>query len=276
MLRRFELLGYALVVILIVVWQIEDREPQERRPRPAPGYEAPTPPPSSLRGTIITINAARKTGNSVGTAYAISRQGLWLTAAHVARDCERMALLTGPDKGIGVQNFWVHPHYDLAVLQTRPFGKISLQGADTLPARGDLGFHMGFPGGKPGDVMSRKMSGGQMRTRGYVQRLEPVDIWAERARIPDSLATLGGISGGPVFNAQGQVVGSTVASTVRRGRIYTTPIASLLDMLDYAGKRWGNQGQPASTKGLTERDFVATGNRLRKNRAVMQVYCQVT
>lgn len=277
MLRRFELGFYGLIVIVAILYGMgtaKDDDPAARRPRS--DHIRPPIPAVPPGGEVVNIRAERKTGNSVGTAYAISSDGLWLTAAHVVRDCDALALIIGPEKGERVKQVFIHPSYDLAVLETRSLGQRGLVPARIPPERGETGFHIGYPGGKPGDIVSRKMTTGHMHTRGYIERLEPIDIWAERARFPDSLTTLGGISGGPVFNANGEVVGSTVAGTVRRGRVYTAPVTSLRDMLSLAGKSWeGAAASQAGTLSLTESDIVAAGNDLRESRAVMQVYCAV-
>lgn len=278
MLRRFELGFYLAAIILAILYGVDvaDRDsPGERRPRLEIRHGTPGPrhfdPPE---GDVIEIEATRKAGHSVGTAYAVAA-GLWMTAAHVVRDCDDLALVIGPRRAVRPETVWVHSDYDLALMETRPLGQPVLAPATIRPRRGDEGFHIGYPGGHPGDIVSRKMGEGWMRTRGHVERLEPIDIWAERARFPDSLTTLGGISGGPVFNARGEVVGSTVAGTVRRGRAYTTPMASLQDMLMRADRTWGPPAQPAIIQPLTETEVTAAGNALRADLAVVQVYCVV-
>lgn len=279
MLRRFELAFYLAIIAAAVLYGAglaEKDSAGERRPRPdysqrdmAPKY------PDPFGGEVVEIKVSRKTGNSVGTAYAVSSD-LWMTAAHVVRDCDSLALVVGPRQGIRPKSVWVHPDYDLALIETKPLGQPVLAPATIRPRRGDEGFHIGYPGGKPGDIVSRKMTEGQMHTRGAIERLEPIDIWAERARFPESLTTLGGISGGPVFNDRGEVVGSTVAGTVRRGRAYTTPMTSLQDMLDRAGKAWQQQpNEPAITRPLSESAIVTAGNSLREKLAVVQLYCTV-
>jgi serine protease Do len=57
---------------------------------------------------------------------------------------------------------------------------------------------------------------------------EPVLAWAEQGRTSGLRGSLAGISGGPAFSANGQVIGVTIAESARRGRIYTAAPTSIL------------------------------------------------
>jgi serine protease Do len=65
------------------------------------------------------------------------------------------------------------------------------------------------------------MGRSRMELSGEIHGTGPVLAWAEVARYPDSLPALSGMSGGPVFDTQGKIIGIMVATSVRRGRIYT-------------------------------------------------------
>ena len=65
------------------------------------------------------------------------------------------------------------------------------------------------------------MGRSRMQLSGEINGTGPVLTWAEVVRYPDDLPALSGMSGGPVFDEQGKIVGIMVAASVRRGRIHT-------------------------------------------------------
>jgi hypothetical protein len=71
------------------------------------------------------------------------------------------------------------------------------------------------------------MSRSKLITRGRRDSSEPILAWAEFGRTRGLEGTLGGISGGPVFDAAGKVRGVIVAESPRRGRIYTAAPSSI-------------------------------------------------
>ena len=60
-----------------------------------------------------------------------------------------------------------------------------------------------------------------MKFSGRLSGVASVLAWAETARFPDGLETVKGMSGGPMLDAGGAVIGIFVATSVRRGRNYT-------------------------------------------------------
>lgn len=95
--------------------------------------------------------------------------------------------------------------------------------------------------------------------------------WAELGRTSGLRGSLAGISGGPAFSANGQVVRQppTVAESARRGRIYTAAPTSVLRLLRV--EQVEAQGLPAPR--LTADNYGQQSDDLRRELAVTQVVC---
>ena len=208
--------------------------------------------------------------NSIGTAFSLDRSGVWMTARHVVDGCARVLVVTAPRRGVRVRQTYIHPHADLAVLQTRG-GAAAVQFTQRTLRRGQTGYHFGFPKGKPAAIQSVLIGQRRMRSVGRYNVIEPVVAWADRVRVPDSYGGLGGISGGPVMDGRGTIVGVTVAGSKRRGRIFTTALTSIAAALERSGApAEGGGGRRGAIDG---RNFADVGADLRRRLTVALVYC---
>ena len=91
------------------------------------------------------------------------------------------------------------------------------------------------------------------------------------ARRTDGLnGSLAGLSGAPVLDAKGQVVGVTLAESPRRGRIYSAPRRAIRDALAQAG-----QVPAAFALGqrITTDNYGRAADALRRDLSVAQVVC---
>ncbi|MBS38156.1 MAG: serine protease [Thiotrichales bacterium] len=244
----------------------ETRRPSVRYAEPAPDARAPAVAPG---GQVVTIQVPEKQP-STGTAFAIGG-GWWLTARHVADGCDAIGLVTGPRKAARAQQVVIHPNADLALLSLRldpePFAFL-----DESLRRGQDGFAIGYPQGSPGDVHAQLMGRVRLKSVGRYRTDEPILAWAERSRVPDSLPALGGLSGGPMFNARGQVIGVLVAASERRGRVMTSDPTSVRWLLDQAGLVPDPDARPID---LAVSNFVGQGDDLRDDLRVAKVLCDV-
>lgn len=271
MKRRLEIALYGfLAALLIAVYGDFSPGHAPRRPQPY----SPTPIPAPEPG-MIDVELAEKTRPVMGTAFLIARPGIWVTAAHVSDGCDALQIRTDGGDIVAVRESIAVAGHDLALLKTGDIALAPLAMAQMAAAAGSDGFHIGFPGNKPGEAASQKLGAMRMRTRGVVNRIERVDVWAEQFRNPDSLSSLGGLSGGPVLDAAGRVQGVNSASSVRRGRIFTIPQPDLAAALSGLGPAPGEPDLPPDGPALTAGNLTSTANGLRAAKRIAPVYCLV-
>ncbi len=224
----------------------------------------------SVRDPGFTVAVAAAKGNSIGTAFSLDRRGVWMTARHVVDGCSRVLIVTKPGRGVRVNRTYISQDADLAILETRG-GASSVTFTQNSLQIGQTGYHFGYPNGKPAAVKSTLIGRRRMRSSGRYSVVEPVVAWTEQVRVPDTYGGLGGISGGPAFDSNGNIIGVTVAGTKRRGRIYTTALTSIAQALNEAGvsvDRGSGQGGR-----ITNRNFSEVGADMRRKLTVAMVYC---
>jgi S1-C subfamily serine protease len=213
-------LPFALGGLLLVAWlgqdmavpplKVEQFDPRSPR-RPMPDW--------SDEQFVIEDNP-NGPADSMGTAFAVDRDGAWLTAQHVTHGCARVGLEDGR-YARPVSRVIESTEADAALVRDGMTSSAALPLSSRIPQPGTPGYHMGFPAGEPTLVMSELIGEASAR-RGRSDLTQPILAWAEKGRIPSGDGTLSGISGGPVFAEDGHVVGVNSASTDRRGRILTT------------------------------------------------------
>jgi serine protease Do len=167
-------------------------------------------------------------------------------------------------------NVRIDPRGEAALLYTEG-------GAAPLPLalgeplrRGQRAFHPGFPQGSPGEASSRLLGRENLVVRGSGARTEPVLVWAETGRTEGLTGTLGGLSGAPALDAQGRVLGVTIAESPRRGRIYTTAPEVVRSTLA-ASLRPPEPGAPGDS--ITPENYFYVADDLRRELQVAQVVC---
>lgn len=228
-------------------------------PRPLPGPSAGDP--------VVDVTPGKPCDDAcIGTAFAVGDQGHWVTAQHVVRGCRRIAIVTGPGCGIAAVPLATHPDADVVLLASRRSAPALSRGERVL-FEGQDGFHVGYPHGDPGDVHGEPM--GRVRVRGMHAR-EPGLLWAEVAREPDDDLPLGGLSGGPVLDRRGGVIGVAIAASPRRGRVTSAAPESIDELLAGAGLAL-REGTGDAT--VARSNYAAVGSRLRKRLTVAKVVC---
>jgi len=241
------------------------------QPAPPPGVLAPLPPPSPRDPVFEVVADSGRSGTSTGTAFSVNDQGLWLTARHVVQGCGAVGLRER-QRWVRATVAWAHPNADVALIRTRG-GAPPLPLSTETPLKGMDGFGMGFPQGRPGAVQGRLLGRAQMQARGLFQGRAPTLEWAEVRRVPKFRGSLGGISGGPLLDGEGRVLGVMVAEEPRRGRFSTAAPETLLAM---AGP---NRAIPigaaeAAPLPVHPGSFGAVADQLRGRLTIAQVLCQ--
>jgi S1-C subfamily serine protease len=116
---------------------------------------------------------------------------------------------------------YLHPEADLALLQTQRTTAPLLPIASEDVGAGDTGYSFGFPHDSLGGFEATLLGRARMQLGGRLQGTAPVLAWAENLRFPETLEALQGISGGPMLDESGDVVGIMVAVSARRGRTFS-------------------------------------------------------
>ncbi|MBK8197812.1 MAG: trypsin-like peptidase domain-containing protein [Acidobacteria bacterium] len=210
--------------------------------------------------------------NGVGTAFAVNSSGDWLTARHVVEGCAKVTLMVAPGNFVPVARISIDEDHDLALLSTgrSPF-PVSL--ALDAPMRvGTEGFAVGYPQGEPGELATRLVARSRLVTRGRREAEAPILAWAEIGRTEGLEGTLGGISGGPMFDSSGAVRGVILAESPRRGRIYTTAPQSVEAFLT----KLGIPLEPGPAESFELSGYGTPSDNARRRLQVVKVTCEVT
>lgn len=274
-------LVYAVVLVVIVtvlVSQGSERTPMVMVPlepesaAPAPertpaGPLLPEPDPFDER-VLVQVGEPE---DGVGTAFAINRSGAWLTARHVVDGCSDVGLSVGNGRVVPVEAVQTSNSSDLALLRTDRAPHAVVLEIDEPLRIGQAGYHVGFPQGAAGEASSQLLSRSRLVTRGRYELDESVLAWVETSRSAGLEGTLSGMSGGPVFDDRGAVVGVTVAESPRRGRIYTATPDAIRRFLD----EHGLQAPEFDARPLAASNLEGEAERLRRELAVVKVICRV-
>ena len=282
MRRNLEYLIYALIIFAAIVRyaNVGDTKDDGRRGRsviPRPQVATPQAPPVQIGENAdlprdiapqVTVEIDRKSGNAVGTAFAVDPRGLFVTARHVTEGCDKVYLVGRDKRLIPVKNLQALRNADFTVLNVPQLKGRSFAVSEQPPTRGMDGYMSGYPQGKIGDVRATVIGRTTMRSTGRYRSREHVVAWVERGRRPNFSGALGGISGGPAFDEKGFVVGTVVAGAPRRGRIYTTH-PQVFEFLRLDASDVSHVYPTYNTD-----NYDQIGQRLRSNLSISQVYCK--
>lgn len=265
---------YSVVLVAVLYVLLSQNDDEANAPQTIPEeFQLPdvTLPAPSIFDEQVLVDVEEGAGPGVGTAFAISKSGMWLSARHVVEGCTDLAIRVGPSRIVPVIKYETYGAGDMALLYTDGGPDAMRMDLSSEKRVGQTGFHIGYPQGRPGEVTSRLLARSTMVSRGRYKVSEPVLTWAEAGRTRNLNGSLGGISGGPVFDEDGEVIGVTVAESPRRGRIYTTAPAAVQSFLssdaDFAVD--GDQARSLSTS-----NYGGEGDRLRRNLTIVKVLCQ--
>jgi S1-C subfamily serine protease len=237
--------------------------------RPAVVEEVAPLDPQDLPVSVVFEDDPQPRADGIGTAFAIADGRLWATARHVVGRCDAVYFVEGDEAIARAERVVLHRHADVAVLAGTLSGA-PLPVAPEVSAPGDYGYHYGFPQDQRVAVRSRLVGVIGTRTRGDWTGEEPMAVWVEEARAPRLRGTLGGMSGGPVLNAAGSVVGITVREDARRGRILSAHPDTLAAVLRQPEVPGG-----VDPPRIDPRSFAAQESALIDGGRVRQLWCDV-
>lgn len=224
----------------------------------------PMLPSDSPRDEIVLVDVApRESG--MGTAFSINKNGLWLTARHVVDSCNQVGLRIGNRRIITVEAQIVQ-NSDLAIL-TSDWKRRPLP-ADLESQRqvGEIGYFFGYPQGKPGEVVGSLIARNRMKVRGRYTNDEAILAWSELGRSRNLKGSLGGLSGAPVLDKDGEIIGVVSAESPRRGRVYSVAPRYLRGIITEPG---------TGIEPLSLETYGVAADKLRRDRRVAQVICLV-
>jgi len=226
-----------------------------------------------------------------GTAFALDNQGRWMTARHVVDGCKRV-FIAMPPAASGKVRYWLKTdnvklplvptrsitedqRADLAILQTQEVHSEAMAiegggaGSDVV---GQQGFSIGFPGGEPGQASVKLLGYGMsVMHLGKDWVKSPNMIWAVK-ELHSSTGKFNGISGGPLLNPLGKVVGVNSSASERRGRLNTVAPESLsLLSGEHVKNPVGGIYSPVGP--IDDATYVDTADGLRKRYTIAAVYC---
>jgi len=232
------------LVLVVFVWTAYGVEQDVVVPEPPESPElGPLLPSDSPRDEIVLVDVA-PLRSGTGTAFAINDDGLWLTARHVVDSCDKVGIRIGGRRTVKVKTQIIEKS-DLAIL------------------RSDWGRR---PLGKPGEVVGSLIGRNRMKVRGRYTNDEAILAWSELGRSRNLTGSLGGLSGAPVLDKDGEIIGVVSAESPRRGRVYSVAPRYLRGIITEPGE--GTEPLSLDTYGMG-------ADRLRRDRRLAQVICLV-
>lgn len=208
-----------------------------------------------------------------GTSFPIGN-GLWLTAQHVANAGCGQVILIVDGKNVPARIKFLGRGVDLAVLEAPTRSDLPLPIAAAAVDEGQSAFAFGFPDGKLGGAQATLLGLAHMKFAGVLAGTTPVLAWAEVQRYPNALDSLEGISGGPVLDQNGNVVGIIVATSVRRGRDFTVAPQILGEIVRQLGLEQAQSAEtPARTAVASPVSLERSANVLSNEGRIVETYC---
>lgn len=265
MRRTPDWLIYAVIVFLIYLnatRSAQKNEPAAPPPPPALGELLPRENPRDP-SVLVDIEEAE---SGIGTAFAVDNKGTWLTARHVVDSCDKVALRLGGIRAVEMQTS-ISRESDAAILTSNWPRKPIPADLNSQRQIGEHGFFFGFPQGKPGEAVGALLGRHKLIVRGRYQTEEPILAWTEVSRTRGLSGSLGGLSGAPVLDQDGEVIGIVAAESPRRGRIYSVAPKNLKNLVP--------SGQSLPPEPIEVDNYGTFADSYRRERRIAQVVCLV-
>ncbi len=160
-----------------------------------------------VKQSVAVVYAAGPSKSSTGTGFVVHPDGLLVTALHVVEAAHELMVAIPGRTTLRADVVSADPENDVAVLRVGASGLPALQLALQVPRVGEEILVMGYP------LASILGQHDITVTRGIVSAVRP-----EIGMIQVDAAMNPGVSGGPVVNVRGEVVGMAVARLERDER----------------------------------------------------------
>ncbi|MEO9969751.1 MAG: serine protease [Hyphomonadaceae bacterium] len=275
-MRILDLVAYifALGMFVLVLFSAGTRDVDAPPPLPTitilDDEGRPLAPPSRFDEQILI--QAQSPQDGVGTAFAVNSDGYWLTAKHVVEGCRDVGLFVREGTYVPAKYIRIDETSDLALIKTASSPSPVRFSLDSVLRVGAKGFHVGFPQGDPGEVVSQLHSRSSLVSGGGRHGREPVLTWAELGRTRGLNGSLGGMSGGPVYDSKGAVRGVVLAESTRRGRIYSAAPNAIKAFLVAQGVEYASGG---TSRPIEVDNYGGEADRARRIGQVVKVACRV-
>lgn len=239
--------------------------------------EPPLLPSEWMRSPETELRDGPLSEWSHGTAFSIDDQGGYVTAAHVTAGCSQLALVSEQALATHtlaatsvVTEMVLHVSADASAVRTPLRAPPIDTAGDVQPQPGMVAYGYGYPHGEPGALRGEFVG----RARGRAQSRPgafPLFVWAMTQREPASEQPLGGISGGPLLSAAGQVIGMVIGyPSERRSLFVTTTMAPVREVSEIADN---DHGSGFYHTPVPDAQFAAYGAQLRKQGSVVPIVC---
>ncbi|NNE59035.1 MAG: trypsin-like peptidase domain-containing protein [Hellea sp.] len=254
---------YGLIVLLIYLNATRAVQNEPNQP-PPPEKLGELLPRESPRDPAVLVDIDDP-APGIGTAFVIDEAGTWMTARHVVDSCDDVALRIGERGGVKI-DVEVSPDSDAAILKADWKRRPLPMDLETHRQVGEYGYFFGFPQGKPGEAVGALLGRHKMIVRGRYDTQEAVLAWTEVGRSAGLNGSLGGMSGAPALDKDGEVIGIVAAESPRRGRIYTVAPKNLRK---YAST------QNIAAEPINLDKYGSDADDYRRDRRIVQVVCMV-
>ena len=214
--------------------------------------------------------------SSTGTAFSVSKKGIWLSAKHVVEGCSKIGIQIGTREILSVTKVFSHPNADVAILKTK---NVPLALPISKVEKKKNSYNIGFPKGAPGALHTRFLGLMTLRHIKFGRRdqsfRERVHAWAEVSRIPHFSGSIAGLSGGAVLNEDGEIIGIVQAENRRRGRILTANLSTIKQIFVLAKINVPQPPKNPPQTILTKDEYPIKARQLIITKIIAKVLCKV-